>query len=277
MATAAGSDPTDTVPRRRNFATMRRSVHRRRHGDLRRSFAIVHRILALLAFLVPVLGQAADSRDAVRAAVTKLLPTARIESIEPSAVDGIYEVVAGMTVVYVSADGKHVFQGDEWQVDGHRNLSEQRRAASRKSALDAIGTDQRIVYPARGPERGKVTVFTDVDCGYCRKLHQDIADYNRAGITIEYLFFPRGGLASDSFRKDQAVWCAANRNDALTRAKSGEAIEMKVCPNPVTETFELGRRIGVTGTPMIYAADGTWLGGYLTVAQLVERLGARTP
>ncbi len=237
----------------------------------------MHRILALVALLLPLIGQAADPKDNVRAAIGKLMPKAHIDSIEPSAVAGIYEVAAEGIVVYVTADGKHLFRGDEWQVDAGRNLSEERRAKGRKSALDAIGADKRIVFRATGPERSKVTVFTDVDCGYCRKLHQDLADYNRAGITVEYLFFPRGGLASDSFRKDQAVWCAADRNDALTRAKAGEAIEMKICPNPVAETFEVGRRIGVTGTPMIYAADGTWLGGYLTVAQLVERLGTAAP
>jgi thiol:disulfide interchange protein DsbC len=117
-----------------------------------------------------------------------------------------------------------------------------------------------------------VTVFTDIDCGYCRRLHTQMADYNNAGISVEYLFFPRAGLGSESFTKAVSVWCAANRNEALTHAKNGDAIENKTCDNPITEEFELGRKIGIAGTPAVIADDGTQIGGYLTPEQMVARL-----
>jgi len=115
-------------------------------------------------------------------------------------------------------------------------------------------------------------VFTDVDCGYCRRLHQQIADYNSVGITVEYLFFPRAGPNTESFNQAIAVWCSADRNAALTKAKSGEKLEAKTCPNPIAEEFELGRRIGVSGTPAIIAEDGTQIGGYLPPEQMIVRL-----
>jgi thiol:disulfide interchange protein DsbC len=232
----------------------------------------MYRSLLALAVLVPALGHAASGEDAVRAAVKQLAPNAKIDAIAPSPIAGMFEVVIDGSLVYVPADGKYLISGDVWQVDGKKNLSDARRAGLHKTALHSFGDDKRIIYPATGPEKHKVTVFTDIDCGYCRKLHQDIANYNKAGITVEYMFFPRAGIASESYNKIVSVWCAADRNEALTKAKGGADPELKTCPNPVAEEFELGRRIGVAGTPAIFAEDGSQIGGYLTVDQMVSRL-----
>jgi thiol:disulfide interchange protein DsbC len=242
----------------------------------------MYRSLLALAVLVPAavaptLSHAAGAEDLVRAAVAKLAPGAKIDAVAPSPIAGVYEVIIDGSLVYVPADGKYLISGDVWQVDGRKNLSEQRRAGLHKTALHGFGDDKRIIYPASGPEKHKVTVFTDIDCGYCRKLHQDITAYNKAGITVEYMFFPRAGISSDSYNKIVSVWCAADRNDALTKAKGGADPEMKTCPNPVAEEFELGRKLGVAGTPAIFAEDGSQIGGYLTVDQMVSRLDAIKP
>lgn len=207
----------------------------------------------------------------VRAAIQATAPGSMIESIQASPMPGVYHALVAGADVYVSADGKFLFAGSMWDVEGKRNLSEIGRAKRRAGALSGIGPDKRFVFAATAP-RHTVTVFTDLDCGYCSKLHQQVALFNAAGISVEYLLLPRGGLDSPSFDKAVSVWCAADRNDALTRAKRGEQIAGKVCPNPVREEFELGVRLGVNTTPAVFSDDGRYLGGYLTVPQMLAAL-----
>jgi len=207
----------------------------------------------------------------IRESIKELTQGTQVESITEAKIPGFYEVTLGGQVLYVSTDGKYLLSGALWDVAAKKNLTDARYADIRKSALSGVGESKRIVFPAKQPKHS-VTVFTDIDCGYCRKLHQQMAEYNNAGITVEYLFFPRAGLGSDSFNKAVSVWCAADRNEALTHAKNGDALETKTCENPITEEFELGRKIGVAGTPAVIASDGTQIGGYLTPEQMVARL-----
>ncbi|MDW8478922.1 MAG: thioredoxin fold domain-containing protein [Xanthomonadales bacterium] len=131
--------------------------------------------------------------------------------------------------------------------------------------------ERRIVFAPKERKR-TLTVFTDIDCGYCRRMHQHMAEYNAAGIAIEYLFFPRAGIGSPSYEKAVSVWCSSDPRDALTRAKAGEEIPARSCDNPVLEDFELGKRIGINGTPAVITEDGVLIGGYLTPEQMLERL-----
>lgn len=231
------------------------------------------RIAAVALVLAGPQALAADAAtDArIRTAIQGLVQGTQIESIAESRVPGFYEVTLGGQVVYVSGDGKYLLSGALWDVAAKKNLTDARYAEIRKAALEGVGKDKRIVYAAKEPKHA-VTVFTDIDCGYCRRMHQQMADYNNAGITVEYLFFPRAGLGSDSFNKAVSVWCAADRNQALTQAKNGDNIETKTCTNPIGEEFELGRKIGIAGTPAIITTDGTQIGGYLTPEQIVARL-----
>lgn len=234
---------------------------------------MLKRIAFLALALVGSQAYAVDdaTQTRIKESIKELVQGTTIESIAESKVPGFYEVTLGGQVVYVSHDGKYLLSGALWDVPGKKNLTDLRYAEIRKSALSGVGKDKRIVFAAKEPKH-TVTVFTDIDCGYCRRLHTQIADYNNAGITVEYLFFPRAGLASDSFNKAVSVWCAADRNQALTHAKNGDAIDAKTCDNPITEEFELGRKIGVAGTPAVIASDGTQIGGYLTPEQMVARL-----
>ena len=205
--------------------------------------------------------------------IRKLVPDAKIDSIADAAVPGFYEVVVKGDIVYISADGKYLVTGSLWDLDAKRDLTDVRKSGIRKTALGQVGDDKRIVFEAP-QEKHSVTVFTDIDCGYCRRLHQQMADYNAKGITVEYLFFPRSGPNTESFAKAVNVWCAADRRDAMTRAKGGETLENKTCANPIGEAFDLGMKVGVTGTPMVIAEDGTQIGGYLDPDQMIARLDA---
>lgn len=230
-----------------------------------------------LAALAVVLSNAAladaTGEQKVRDAIKSMVPTATIETIADSALPGFFEVVIGGNVLYASADGKYLVQGRIYDVAMKRDLTEGKESGLRKLSVDKVGADKRIIFPARNPKH-RITVFTDIDCGYCRKLHQEIAQYNDLGISVEYLFFPRAGLGSPSFDKAVTVWCSADRNKALTDAKAGAVMNPITCGNPVTETFNLGQRVGVTGTPSIVAADGTLIGGYMPPATLLQRLEA---
>jgi len=207
----------------------------------------------------------------VRDALQKAVPNATIDSIRPSIIPGYREVAIGGKVVYVSNDGRYLMQGSLVDLNTRDNLTEVSEGALRRGQLDAVPLNRRIVFSPPNPKY-RITVFTDVDCGYCRKLHAQINDYMKEGISVEYLFFPRAGIGSESFNKAVSVWCAADQRKALTDAKLDKPIAKKTCTNPVTMDYALGQRIGIDGTPAIFAADGTQLGGYLSPADMLARL-----
>ncbi len=231
----------------------------------------------ILAMVLATSGAAcwagAADEDQVRKAIARLAPDAVIESLQPAPMPGVYQAVVGGNDVYVSADGKYLMSGVLWDVDDRRNLTETARSLRRQQALTAIGPEQRIVFAAAKP-RHTVTVFTDLDCGYCRKLHEQMADYNAAGISVEYLLFPRGGLDSPSYDNAVSVWCADDQQQALTLAKQGQLPPPKICPNPIRAEFQLGQRIGVGSTPTIVTESGALLLGYVPPDQLLAQLEA---
>ena len=207
----------------------------------------------------------------VRAAVTKAIPGVTIDSIRPSVIPGYREVALGTKVVYVSTDGKYLIQGALVQLDTRANLTDASEARLRQKVLATIGDDRRITFAPAKPKY-RITVFTDLDCGYCRKMHAQIADYIRAGISVEYLMFPRAGLTSPTYAQAVSVWCSADRRKALTEAKLDRLPPPKTCTNPIADDFKLGQRLGIDGTPTVYAADGNYIGGYLSPADMIAKL-----
>ncbi len=213
----------------------------------------------------------AGSDAVVRAAVAKAIPGSTIDSIKPSVITGFREVALGTRVVYVSSDGKYLLQGTLVQLATRTNLTDVSEARLRQGVLSAVGMDRRIVFSPPKPKY-RITVFTDLDCGYCRKLHAQVADYNRAGISVEYLFYPRAGLNSPTYTEAVSVWCSADRRQALTDAKLDRPPPAKSCANPIADDYRLGQRLGIDGTPSIYAADGNYLGGYLSPGDMLAKL-----
>lgn len=224
--------------------------------------------------LVPFAHAAEPAADtAARNALHALVPQAKIDVIEAAPLPGYRQVIVGGQLVYVSDDGKYLLQGSMLDTKTKRDLTAARLAVKNKDMVDAVPLSKRIVFAPAKPKY-KVTVFTDIDCGYCRKLHSQIAEYNKLGIEVDYLFFPRTGIGSPSYDKAVSVWCAKDRNAAFTSAKSGVDPKPLKCDNPVAEEFTLGTQVGVDGTPTIFASDGTKVGGYLAPEQLLERLQA---
>lgn len=216
-------------------------------------------------------GSTAAPSDNARLTLLELGPDLSIESIVDAPIPGFQQAVVAGQVVYVSNDGRYLLQGALYDMQQKKNLAELALAPVRKELLSRIPQSDRIVFAAAEP-RYTVNVFTDAECGFCQKLHSEIAEYNRLGITVEYLAFPRMGPASEGFRLMESVWCSSNRQQALTDAKSGRPVPPKRCTSPVAMQYALGQRMGLTGTPMILAEDGTQFPGYLPPAELKQAL-----
>jgi thiol:disulfide interchange protein DsbC len=201
---------------------------------------------------------------------------ARVDELRATPIPGVYELTRGFDIAYVTADGKYAFSGDLIELNGSNNLTEERRRDLRIKAIDAFPENQMLIFAPKQPKY-TVTVFTDVDCPYCRKLHSQIAEYNHLGIRVRYLLYPRTGPNTSSWTKAEQVWCSSDRNDALTRAKLGQELKVKPCAdNPVARSYQLGQDFAVQGTPAIVLANGEMLPGYVppeTLAQHLKEVG----
>lgn len=224
------------------------------------------------AMLSPALAAAPDA--AFKAQIERALPDTTIHAVRPTAIPGFYEVEVENQLVYVSTDGKYMLLGDVVDLSTRTNLTEAWREQTALRLLDAMGEKQMIVMGPAKPKR-TITVFTDVDCPYCAKLHREVPQLTKQGVKVRYLLFPRGGVGSETYRKSVAVWCAADRVKAVGIAKEQGKIEMKTCANPVADHYKLGERLGVGGTPTIYLDNGKKLGGYVPAAQLLAILGGK--
>ncbi|MBK8960931.1 MAG: DsbC family protein [Proteobacteria bacterium] len=230
----------------------------------------------LLTWLLALVAGAVHAEDVagqLAAKMAKLFPKEKVTDITPAPIPGLYEVMVGASLFYVSADGRYVVHGDLIDLDAHVNVSDQRRAQARKQVFEAMDSTGFIEFPAKTKETRKTLyVFTDIDCTYCRKMHNEVGQLNNAGVTVRYLAFPRTGIKGPSFDKAVAVWCAADRQEALTRSKLGKTVDSRKCDNPVAKEYELGNAMGVTGTPSVYTEQGKHIGGYVPAAELIKMI-----
>lgn len=229
--------------------------------------------LSFLALTILSITIVYADEDAVRKSLNKSLPSITIDSIKLSEAKGLYEVTVGANILYVSDDGKYLLQGHLIDIEAKKDLTEGKLAYTRKLAIEKLGEDQMVIFKSEKSQY-KVSVFTDIDCGYCRKLHSEMDQYMAEGITIQYLFFPRAGKGSDSYNKAVSVWCSDDRNTALTAAKKGEKPEANTCDNPVDVHMQLGADFEARGTPMIVTEKGNIFPGYVPAKKLAQALAA---
>lgn len=227
----------------------------------------------------PVVGPSVTPAAAqmVQSAIKGLAANIQVDSIEPAPMAGFYQVIAAGQMIYVSTDGKYLMHGDLIDLGKHQNVSDVAWSRFRRDELAKVPVSQRIVFAPAHPKY-TVTVFTDVNCGFCRALHEHVAAFNKAGIALEYLAWPREGVTTTAGRPTPtytemvSVWCASDRKAAFTAAKEGHAPKAATCINPVKDQFDLGVKLGVSGTPTILGPDGSTLGGYVTPEQLLQAL-----
>jgi len=235
--------------------------------------------LLVLSIVAMITGSSAvwadDSLEAQKQAIilnlNKAFPNEKIDSVKLSPFEGVYQVMIPPHVYYVNHDAKYIFSGDLFKLDGKVNLTKSLRDEARIKAIENVGEDSMIIFAPK-KTRYTISVFTDIDCPYCKKLHSQMDGYNKQGIKVRYLAFPRGGPQSKSFDNTVSVWCAKDRNSAITKVKEGQAIANKKCNNPVLAHYNLGKKLGVQGTPAIILENGEILPGYVPPEKLIKIL-----
>ena len=226
---------------------------------------------ALLMACVGSSAQILDAPPAVQSVVKNLMPEMTASWLKPAPMAGMWEVAFGPHVFYISEDGQHLLRGDIVKVDGFINLTRPARNRARLEVVKGLGASNLIVFKPEAVGH-TVTIFTDVDCGYCAKLHSEMQSYLDAGIQIRYAAFPRAGIGSESYRKMVSVWCADDQRIAMTLSKAGQTIADKTCTNPVAEQYEVGQLLGVRGTPTMVLETGDLVPGYLPAGRLLQAI-----
>ncbi len=222
--------------------------------------------------VTPVAAAPAMTATDPRVAIAAKMQGVKAEDLHATPIPGIYELLRGADAAYVSPDGKYAIVGDLYETGTNKDLTENRRRDQRLKMLAAIPETQMVVF---GPQTVKhtITVFTDMDCAYCRKLHSQISDYNKLGIKVRYIAYPRTGPNTASWSKAEQVWCATDPKTALTEAKLGKSLPNKICPNnPVAKEYQLGQDFNLQGTPTLILGNGEMVSGYLAPPDLVQAL-----
>ena len=229
-------------------------------------------MLAAFSF-APVLATEADANlEQVRQKVTAMFDMVKAKNVTASPVDGWYTIQEGAIVAYISSDGRYLLQGDLIDLDQNKNVSE---VARRKLRLDLLAPvkDEDVILFSPAEKKYSVSVFTDVECTYCRRLHSQIDEYLAQGIEVRYLMYPRNGPGSHGWVTAEHVWCAPDHNSALTAAKNDRQFEFSKCNSSIVQNqFQIGQDMGLSGTPSIVLDDGTLIGHYLAPLELKARL-----
>lgn len=245
------------------------------------------RFSMMLALLV--MGSSALAAD-IPSAVTQSAKQVLGENVRVSTtpINGLYEAAGGGDILYISQDGRYVVAGSIYDLTpgpntGPKNLTQERRAQlreeqnpMRQKAMNSVKDRDTVVFAPEKETLYTVNVFTDVDCGYCVKLHQEVPELNKGGVKVRYLAFPRAGVGSETYKTMQSVWCAKDQQQAMTDAKARRKIEEVTCKNPIEDQYKLGQQIGVTGTPAMILSDGQLLPGYLPADKLIKLLKSKS-
>ena len=239
-------------------------------------------VLTLFCLLLSSICFASNNDHRLKEVRNKLLavsPGMPIDLVSATELPWLFQIsLKDGSILYADKDGDFLFAGQVFDLRGGRffNLTESSKKESRINLLSLSPENEMIIFPSKTPKAlATITVFTDIDCGYCRKLHSEVGMLNQLGVTVRYVAFPRAGIGSDSYEKIVAAWCSKNPMDALTRAKRGEDIGDLYCDNPVKKHLQLGEKLGVSGTPAIFFEDGTLQPGYIEAGKMATLLGIR--
>lgn len=238
----------------------------------------VYSLACVLTFLAITPLQASDELDAVRAKMQTNLADIPIDHLGTTPVPGVFEVISEGEVYYVDSTVSFLFDGSMVDLKGRKNLTQLSMTAQNLRYIDAIGEQNMLIYNSTDKDSTRrISVFTDLDCPYCARLHNELEVLTDAGVTVRYLLFPRAGLNTPAHKKLENVWCASDQNAELTAAKKGAATSTATCDNPVEQHFALGRQLGLTATPMIFIDDGQRINGYLDAQTLLEVINESEP
>ena len=233
--------------------------------------------ILLIIFFVIFMSHTQSDELLISSKINAVLPEGMsVQNIKKSKIENLFVVDIGdLQPIYASKDGEFFFYGELYAVNGNvlLNTTKDEINSKRKSILEKELSEDDFISFKSEDEKYRVIIFTDVDCGYCRKFHNEIKDFNNLGITVDYVAFPRSGLNSDSYNKIVTAWCSNDPKNTLTKMKQGIDVNLSTCQdNPVESHYLLGQKIGITGTPAIIKSNGELLPGYLPPAELLTRL-----
>jgi len=236
-------------------------------------------LIALSALLLPVTGVFAneDEVENIRKMLAERLPDINVGSLQLSPVIGLYELVSDGQIYYVSADGNYIFDGDLIDMEKRKNLTTARKGGLHLKLINSVDEKDMLVYETPEPSERSITVFTDISCPYCRKLHAELDQLLDSGVRVRYLMFPRAGLGSQPAKDLESVWCADDPQAAMTAAKAGGNIVPLTCENPIASHVALADKVGLRGTPLIYLDDGQVIPGYRSARELVQMINSTEP
>ena len=235
--------------------------------------SLITSILVLLAVsftsISAVSANEADIKQ-LKVALSVVMPGAVNVSIKATPINGLYEVLSGSQVMYMTKDAQYALDGNLYDMKTRSNLTENARGGIRLNALNELGEDNMLVYMPEGDVKHTITVFTDIYCPYCVRLHNEVDEYMKNGVKVRYIFVPFKG--PKSVEASVSVWCAKDRNKAMTMAKAGESLEKKTCDNPISKHQALATTLGIRGTPAIMLESGQLMPGYMPAAKLIKQL-----
>lgn len=236
-------------------------------GSFRTVFSRLVLPVSLLLSATAVFAE--DGVEALKKALTRHLPNTEITQVSKSPISGLYEVIVGAQVVYMDQNAQYMLDGDLVDLSTRKNYTEQAKSKIRMTAIDSLGEDNMLVYTPKQVDH-TITVVTDIDCPYCRRLHSEMNEYMDSNVKVRYIFMPLKGKSD--YETTVSVWCADNKNDALDLAKSGSKVEARECDNPIKAHLMLARQIGIGGTPAIILESGQLLPGYVPAAKLIQQI-----
>jgi thiol:disulfide interchange protein DsbC len=213
--------------------------------------------------------EAADIKE-LKSVLPKHIPNSGEASVKATPIKGLFEVMSDGQIMYMTKDARYIFDGDMYDMANRKNLTEEARGGIRLKKLNLLGEENMLVYRPKGEVKHTITIFTDIYCPYCRKLHGEMSDYMNNGVKVRYIFVPFKGAKSvaDSI----SVWCAKDRTKAMDMAKSGQEIESKTCDNPISKHQALATELGIRGTPAIMLESGQLIPGYIPSEKLLQQL-----
>lgn len=213
-----------------------------------------------------------EVKQVIQQQLLTIIPNAPQANIQPSVIPGMFEVAVGPLVIYMSEDGKYAFNGSLIDLETRENLTDMAKAKARNEAMAKVPESSMILYPAKGKQKHVVTVFSDIDCPYCHKLHKEIPAMNDAGITVRYMAYPRSGVNTPSYFKAVSAWCADDPAKAMDDAMAGKSLPKKECTNPVSMHMQQAQYFGVNGTPNLILDNGDMIPGYVPAKELIQLL-----
>jgi len=236
-------------------------------------------LMASALLSISFMASAESTEERIKQQISKIDQRIPVVSVTPAKMAGLYEVELGTgETIFADANGEYFLLGQLYQLTdekGFVNLSEQKANGQRQAEMAKVPEKDLVTFKAEGVEKASVFVFTDVDCPYCRKLHEEVPKLQSMGISVSYLAFPRQGPGSPAHKKMSDIWCSTNRTEAMTQSKQGKDLDVESCENPVLKQYAVGQKVGVTGTPAIITSEGQLLPGYMPAERLAAALGIK--